>query len=206
MAPIRITELSQNVYSGSQDIYDGAGYELVNLVDNITQDTKDSGRIGDRIELRSIHIQGYVYNHIGVTTNTLTNYRIWVFQYFSDNNVAQPDPSLMLIASSANAGATYGTWSVENIDRIRQYRVLYRSPVMTTVGSYSLAVTGAAGGGDVLRSFEFDVPLANADRNITFFGAAVTGMNHIYMFITTDQATIAINPTVFYTIGVRYLG
>ncbi len=206
MAPVRQAELCQSTFSGSQDIYDGAGYELVNLVDSISQDTKDSGRIGDRIELRSIHIQGYVYNHVGANTNALTNYRIWIFQYFSDNNVAAPDPALMLITSQANAGSTYGTWSIENIDRLRQYKVLYRSKVMTTVGSFSVAVTGAAGGGDVLRTFEFDVPLSGADRNITYFAAATTGMNHIYMLVTTDQATIATNPTVFYSIGVRYIG
>ena len=206
MAPLSRYELNQFSFSGSADIYDGAGFLLTNLVDGITQGDTDQQRLGDRIQLLNVSVHGYFYNHVGATANALTHYRFWIFQFLADNGVAIPVPSSMLLNSSANAGTTYGTFSFENIDRIGQYRVLYRSGIYSTVGSANIAVTGSAGGPGIETPFEFSIPLGRADRNITYFTAGVTGPNHIYMLVTTDQATIATNPTVFYGVRVRYIG
>jgi hypothetical protein len=206
VAPVRRFEVNQFTDSAATDFYDGAGILLVNLVSGIGQGLTDQQRLGDRIQLLDLHIHGYIYNHVGVGTNTLTNYRIIVFQYFSDNGASAPSPANMLISSAANAGSTQGTWSHIQIDRVYQYRIVYDSRPFTTVGSASIAVLGSAGGTGIRTNFSFRVPLRRTDRNITYFAGGANGPNHLYFMVLSDQATIATNPTCFWSSRVRYIG
>lgn len=206
VAPLRRFEVNQFTDSGANDFYDGAGTLLVNLVGSIGQGLTDQQRLGDRIQLLDVFIHGYIYNHVGVGTNTLTNYRIICFQYFSDNGVAAPSVANMLISSTANAGSTQGTWSHTQIDRIFQYKVVYDSRTFSTVGSASIAVLGTAGGSGIRTNFSFRVPLRKTDRNITYFAGGANGPNHLYFMVLSDQASVATNPTCFWSTRIRYIG
>lgn len=206
MAPLRRFEINQYAESGSSDFYDGAGTFLTNIVTGIGQGSTDAQRLGDRLEVKSIRLFGYIFNHLGTTANQLSNFKLVVFQYFGDTSASPPAASTMLLSSSANAGTTYGTWSVYNIDRVYQYRVLYESRIITTVGSGGVAVSGSAGGPGITRAFDFKVPLRNMDRFITYYSGGANGLNHLYFMALSDQSTIATNPTIFWSSVIRYVG
>ncbi len=183
---------------------------MTNLVSSITQGASDSQRVGDHLYLQSILMRFAFSNGFGATANISTHYRVIVFQFFGDNNTL-PLPSAFLLTSNMNAGNTYGTWSNLNVDYLQQYVILYDSmkgshepSKMYTVGSYSQAVTGTAGTPQGLCYWTITVPLSKADRNIRFYAGGAFGPNHVYVLITTDQASIATNPTVSYGSSVRF--
>ncbi len=199
--------------AASGAVYDGAGFILHNFINGIAQGASDSQRNGDHLHLDSINVHINLANGLGATANPAVCYRIIVFQFFGDNNTV-PAPASMLLTSSMNGGATYGTFSFLNVDYLEQYRVLYDTMSnklantepykLFTVGSAAQAVNGSAGGDGITRYLSFSVPLGKADRNIRFYAGGAFGSNHIYLLVTTDQQTIATNPQCSYGYTVRF--
>lgn len=196
-------EVKQYVGSaGYQSISDGAGSILLNLTSGITQGVTDSQRVGDHLFLESVTFRMIMYNQGGTTANPFTNFRIWLFQFFGDNNTL-PLVGSFLLSSSANGGTTQGSMSFENIDYAEQYLVLHRSKIMTTFGTYNDATTGSSSLGVALE-YECQANLSACDKNIRFYAGGAFGPNAIYALITTDQASVATNPSLAYSYKVRF--
>jgi hypothetical protein len=196
-------ELKQ--YAGSagyQSVFDGAGSVLLNLTNGITQGVSDSQRVGDHIYLESVEFRVITQNQGGATANLYTNYRLWLFQFFGDNNTL-PLVGSFLLSSSANEGTTAGSMSFLNIDYAEQYLVLHQSPLWTTVGTYALADTGVPAVQNA-ATYECKADLSRADRNIRYYSGGAFGPNAVYALLTTDQSSVATNPSFTYGYKLRY--
>jgi hypothetical protein len=188
--------------AGLTGFYTGPGFLMVNLVNGITQGLADNQRVGDHLYLDRIHVKMAFSNGLGAGSNPLTTVRVLVFQFFGDNNTL-PIPNSLLLNSSANAGPTYGAYSMFDIDHADQYRVMYDSGTMVIFGTQGLATSGAS---SAINYFvhTFDTRQA-PDRNIRYYAAGAFGSNHIYLLVVSDQAHNAVvEPSANYTYAVRY--
>lgn len=190
--------------AGNTVVYDGvAGAYTVDLT-AVTQGVSGAQRAGDHMFIRNLQLRIMLFNAYGVNSNLEVNWRIFVFQYLGDSSVAaKPVISDLLNTSAANGGGTYGSFSPYDIDYDRQYRILWDSRLLQTYGTFGLAATGVPSFG-LFRNVHKRIPLAKADRNIAFYTGGTTGPNHIFMLVTTDQATIASNPLLVYSSELRF--
>lgn len=195
-------ELKQTSISLAETaFYNGAGFYLTDCTSAITQGVTDAQRIGDHCYLDHIDFRAFVFNNTGNTANTWVHSRIIFFQFFGDNAAAAPAPSNLLLTSAANSGTTYGTWSNFAIDFVNQYKLLYDSGPMLTVGTNQIAAIGLSQSNVVTHKVGRVVPF---DRNIRYYAAAATGPNHVYMLVTSDRATATSNPTVSHSVAMRF--
>jgi hypothetical protein len=196
-------ELKQTAISlAPSAVFDGtAGRILVDLTALVTQGTTDSQRLGDHLYLDRIEANFLVNNQVGATSNPYTTFRVFFFQYFGDSAVA-PTIANMLLSSAANAGPNTGSMSQFDIDHQEQYKVCYDSGLIVTTGTNGLAALGVGNHGQV-HAWKFQIRNI-PDRNIRFYAAGADGPNHIFVIVTTDQATIAVNPTVSYSVALRF--
>jgi hypothetical protein len=190
--------------SASSAFYNAAaGQYLVDLT-AVTQGNSGAQRVGDVLTLIKLRIRAVINNGAGTTSNIRNISRVIFFQYFGDGSVAnKPTIADFLQTSSSNIGTQYGSFSTYDIDYSRQYRVLWDSGLILTLGSNQLAVTGQP----PIQQFhllDMDVPLHHADKNIAFYTGGTTGPNHIYMLVTADQATIATNPSIEFSSELRF--
>jgi hypothetical protein len=188
--------------AGLTGFYTGPGFLMVNLVNGIVQGLGDNQRVGDHIHLDRIHVKMAFSNGLGAGSNPLTTVRVLVFQFFGDNNTL-PIPNSLLLNSSANAGPTYGSYSMFDIDHSEQYRVMYDSGTKMIFGSNGLATSAATPAANYIVH-TFDARPAH-DRNIRYFAGGAFGSNHIYLLVVSDQATNGVvQPSANYTYSVRY--
>lgn len=191
-------------FTQSGSYFNAAAGQTIIDVTQITQGNSGAQRVGDVAQIRRLHLRLLLYNGVGATANPRTLSRVIFFQYFGDNSVAnKPTIIDFLQSTAANAGNTYGTFSTFDIDYGRQYRVLWDSGMILTLGTNSLAVTGFP----PLESYhklDLDIPLGSAQKDIAYYTGGITGPNHIFMLITADTATIATNPTYILTTELRF--
>lgn len=181
---------------GGQACYDGNGYTLSDIT-ACSQGTSDANRLGDTFIIDSAMVRYGLVNNTGASACPFVTWRILVFQYLGDSSVSGvPSIANLLLASSANSGTTQGTHSFFNRDYARQYIVLADSGPIVTTGSAATAVNGSAGGEGVAKAGVLKVNLSRADRFIGCYAGANTGPNHIFLMVTTDQASVSSNPTV----------
>jgi hypothetical protein len=183
-------------------VFSGVAGQLVQDLTNVTQGVSGAQRTGDQLTPKSLILHLNLWNNTGVTSNLVTNWRIFVFRYKADSSVAaKPIISDLLQTNPANNGTTYGSFSNYDIDYDRMYHVLWDSGMIQTVGNHGQVITGATSLGE-WRLIKKRVPVGKS--RIDFFTGATTGFNHIYMLITTDQATIASNPLVSWSSQFRF--
>lgn len=188
--------LNTAVFSGT------AGQFMVDL-SAVAQGVSGAQRIGDRLTPHSLLLRFNLWNNTGVTSNLVCNWRLFVFQYKADSSIAaHPIVSDFLQTNPANAGTTYGSFSNYDIDYDRMYHMLWDSGIIQTVGNHGSAITGVPSLGE-WRVLQKRIPLGK-NRIVDFFTGATTGFNHIYLCVTTDQATIASNPLLTYSSQFRF--
>jgi hypothetical protein len=188
--------LNTGVYSGT------AGQFMVDL-SAVAQGISGAQRAGDRLYPVNLLLRFNLWNNTGVTSNLVCNWRIFVFQYKADSSVAnKPIISDFLQTNPANAGTTYGSFSNYDIDYDRMYHMLWDSGIIQTVGNHGQVVTGVTAFGE-FRALHKTIPLGRR-RIVDFFTGATTGFNHIFLCLTTDQATIASNPLLTYASQFRF--
>jgi len=124
-----------------------------------------------------------------------------------DEYITDPVIANLFLPSAMNGGNVEGAFSYRNIDRIKQVNMLFDSDAsIYTTGSASLAPNGSTGGPQLYQMRTWEIPLSQSDRNIQYYAAGVDGPNHIFLLITTDQATnAAANPLVSYGFCLRFL-
>ncbi len=190
--------------SGNNSYFDGAAGQYMVDLTPVTQGNSGAQRAGDVLYLTALHLKCVLSNGMGTTSNIRNLHRVIIFQYLGDNSAAgKPTIADFLQISTNNVGNTYGSWSTLDIDYARQYRVLWDSGLVLTVGSNALAPTGVPAVGN-FHVINMNVPLARAQRNIAYYTGGVTGPNHIYMLFTSDQATQTTNPSAGWTTEVRF--
>jgi hypothetical protein len=189
----------------SSPYYNGAAGQFMIDVTAVTQGVSGAQRTGDVLQAVQLHLRAVLYNGVGTTANSRNISRIIFFQYFGDGSVAnKPIISDFLQTSAANLGTTYGSFSTFDIDYARQYRVLWDSGLILTVGTAQLAVTGVPQVG-VYHHIDRQIPLSGAQKNLAYYTGGTTGPNHIYMLVTADQASQTTNPTLTYSLEFRFL-
>jgi len=200
-----VEEVKQFNYSvGSTPVYDGAAGQFLVDLTAVTQGVSGAQRAGDHLFIRHLQLRLLFFNNYGVNSNLETSFRAFVFQYLGDSSVAaKPIISDFLNISAANGGNTYGSFSSFDIDYDRQYRMLYDSKLVSTYGTFGLAATGVPSSG-LFRHLYKAVSLVRCDRNISFYTGGTTGPNHVFLLITTDEATIAANPSVYVSAELRF--
>ena len=187
-----------NYYNGA-----GAGMYLTDLT-AVAQGASGAQRVGDHLFAKYLFLRIGLYNGVGAAANNRTVTRMFVFQYFGDGSVAgKPIISDFLQASAANAGATYGSYSSYDIDYGRQYRILWDSGPVVTLGTNGVAAIGVSPR-QVFYNVDHVVDLRPADRNIAFYTGGTTGPNHIYFMVTADTISTATNPTLTYNAELRF--
>lgn len=180
-----------------------AGQTIIDLT-QITQGVSGAQRVGDVARLVRLHVSLLLNNGVGATANARTISRVIFFQYLGDNSVANKPTIIDFLQTNANnAGNTYGSFSTYDIDYGRQYRVLWDSGMILTIGTNGLAALGVPPVG-VYHKLDFNIPLKRAQRDLAFYTGGITGPNHIFMLLTSDQATIATNPTYNITSEARF--
>jgi hypothetical protein len=188
--------LNAAVYAGA------AGQYMVDL-SAVTQGVSGAQRTGDSLYPTSLLLRFNLWNNTGVTSNLVCNWRIFIFQYKADSSVAaKPIVSDFLQTNPANAGTTYGSFSNYDIDYDRMYTIHWDSGLIQTVGNHGQVITGAPSLGE-WRIVEKMVPLGR-NRSVDYFTGTTTGFNHIFLCVTTDQATIASNPLLTYSSQFRF--
>jgi hypothetical protein len=199
--PPRIEIKQINVSANSATFYDAAAGSIVLDITAIAQGNTGATRVGDLAMLHSLSYKFLIYNGIGATCNSVVVSRVLFFQYMGDSSVAnKPTIAEMFNVSNANGGTTYGSFSAFDIDYARQYHVLYDTTCMT-IGAPAGATSTYAG---ITHYGQFQVPLARAQREISFYAGATTGPNHIYMAVTSNCASVATNPSISYNLDVRF--
>jgi hypothetical protein len=184
-------------------VYAGTAGQYITDLTNVTQGVSGAQRVGDRLTPISLVLRFNLWNNTGVTSNLVCNWRIFIFQYKADSSVAaKPILSDLLQTNPANAGTTYGSFSNYDIDYDRMYHVLWDSGIVQTVGNHGQVVTGVTSYGE-WSLIQKRIPLGK-NRIIDYFTGATTGFNHIFMAVTTDQATIASNPLLTYSSQFRF--
>lgn len=190
--------------SGQTAYFNAAAGQVIVDVTAVTQGNSGAQRVGDVLSLTGIHFRAVINNGQGVTAPIRNITRILFFQYLGDCSVAgKPTIADFFQTSTSNIGNTYGSFSTFDIDYARQYRVLWDSGLVLTVGSSQVAVTGVPPIG-VFKEFDLHVPLRNAQRDIAFYTGLNTGPNHIFLLVTGDQQTIATNPSISYSLECRF--
>lgn len=190
-----------NVSAAGAAYYDGVAGSIMLDVTAIAQGNTGATRVGDSCRLQQLSFQGAIYNNIGAGANQVVNTRILFFQYMGDTSVAnKPIISDMLNVSNANGGTTYGTWSAFDIDYGRVYRVLWDLQLTTYAAPTGVTSTYIG----VTKDFHANIPLSRAQRELNFLAGATTGNNHIFMCVTSAQATAAANPSITYNLDVRF--
>jgi len=196
---VEIKQIGSSLSRGAY--YDAAAGSILVDITAIAQGNTGATRVGDMASLQQLLFSMYIVNGTGATANAVTISRILFVQYFGDSSVAgKPTIAELFNASNANAGNTYGTHSAFDIDYARIYRVLSDKRYMTfgaPAGQTSTFVGWAA-------QAHYSIPLGRAQREITYFAGATTGPNHIFLIITSDQATIATNPLISYNLDIRF--
>lgn len=186
----------------NQAVYDNLGQYIVDLT-AVTQGVSGAQRVGDKLYPMSLMLRFNLWNNTGVTSNLVCNWRIFIFQYRADSSIAaHPTLADFLQTNPANAGTTYGSFSNYDIDYDRMCHVLWDSGLIQTVGNHGQVVTGATSLGEwaiVQKSITL-----GRNRSIDYFTGTTTGFNHIFLAVTTDQATIASNPLLTYSSQFRF--
>jgi hypothetical protein len=199
-------ELKQYVASAvASPVFDGAGTILQNMLSGVGQGIGDNQRIGDHLYLQNIRMRFQFNNNWGAGSNLFTTWRVIVFQFLGDNTNV-PLVASLLLQSAVNAGTTQGAYSFMNIDYTDQYVVLYDNAgkLIQTTGSGTAAGNGSIGGPAICADLDVVVPLQRCNRNIRFYAGGATGPNHVYVLVTTDQASAAVNPLMGYGFAVRF--
>lgn len=198
----RIEVKQINVSARNVAYYDAAAGQIMIDVTAIAQGNTGATRVGDMAVLQQLSFQYWIYNSSGATANLTTITRIVFFQYMADSSVAgKPTLADMFNVSNANVGATYGAFSAFDIDYARTYRVLSDKKVET----FGCAVAPTAIVYGISQMGRYSVPLSRAQRELNFQAGATTGNNHIFMLVTSDQQTTALNPLISYNLDVRFV-
>ncbi len=202
-----LAEVKQYAASATAaSIWDGAGNILSDMTAGITQGVADNQRIGDSLWLQNVEVKALGLCPTGVNTPGYCYFRVIIFQFKGDSTNA-PTIANLLLTSNMNNGSVAGSWSFYDKDHVRLLRVLYDSHATKhgTIGSNGLAVTGApAPLNGPLTSFEFNVPLARASRQVNYYAAGAQGDGHIYFLATTDQSQQTNNPSLTYGYVIRF--
>ncbi len=197
-------EVKLTPISGTSTYYDGAAGQYLFDMMNVTQGNSGAQRTGDVLNLVSIHLKAVITNGQGTTSNLRNVHRAIIFQYLGDSSVAgKPTIADFMQISTNNVGNTYGSFSTFDIDYARQYRVLWDSGLILTVGTNQLAPTGVPAIGN-FHVVNLNVPLGRAQRSIAYYTGGITGPNHIFMMFTADQASQTTNPSVAVTFEIRF--
>jgi hypothetical protein len=184
-------------------VYSGLVGQYIADLTAVTQGVSGAQRVGDKLFPFQLLLRFNLWNNTGVTSNLVTNWRIWVFQYKADSSIAaHPSIADFLQTSVANAGTVHGSFSNYDIDYDRECHILWDSGIVQTVGNHGAVVTGVPSLGE-WALIEKNITLGR-NRRIDFFTGGTTGYNHIFLAVTTDQATIASNPLLTYSSQFRY--
>jgi hypothetical protein len=184
-------------------VFSGLSGQYIVDLSAVTQGQSGAQRTGDQLYPTSLLLRFNLWNNTGVTSNLVCNWRILIFQYKGDSSVAgKPTIADLLQTNPANAGTTYGSFSNYDIDYRRICTMHWDSGLIQTVGNHGQVVTGSPSFGEWCI-VEKVVPLGR-DRIVDFFTGTTTGYNHLFMAVTTDQATIASNPLLTYSSQFRF--
>jgi len=196
----RIEIKQVNVSARGVVFYTGTAGSLLLDVTAIAQGATGATRVGDMATLQKLLFRYSIYNALGAGSNLNLNSRIIFFQYLADSSVAgKPTIADLFNVSIANAGTTYGAFSAFDVDYARTYRVLWDSWCLT-YGAPGGFLTAYGSGHHGMAS----IPLKRAQRDINFQAGATTGNNHIFLMVTSDEATAAANPSISYNLDVRF--
>lgn len=181
-------------------VFDGAGGVIISQLTNMAQGVADNQRVGDEATLKWLRVHMFFSNQAGATANPYTFFRVVIFQYHRSDNA--PQIAELFLVSSANGGATYGTFSSRNIDYMGIYNVLYDKTIKTVQGAANAANYGA--NSSYAQELQIRVPLKYAKRKIQYLAASTTSTNGIYILITTGQVSTATDPVTAYTATVGF--
>lgn len=184
--------------SGFQTVYAGAGTVIIGLT-RVTQGLQDNQRVADELTLQKIQIRLNMQNNQGAAANYWNLFRVMIFQY--KNSDMAPSAGQLLNIANANGGVV-GTFSSRNIDYLNTYNVIYDRVFKTEQGVAS--VNNYAQTGVYSRYVKITPSLRRVKRKIQYQAGTDSHTNGIWMLITTDQATIANNPSFEYDCNVNY--
>jgi len=157
----------------------------------IPQNTSDTGRIGDQVNLLSYQFKYHVA--CGDPTNIV---RVALFQWLEDDTVVVPTATqLFQLGPSGSAGDIYSTW---NHDRRKMYRVLYDK-------RHFLAGNGTAATSPFSASTQRHHNHRGKfkKKTIEYVSALTTGMGNLYICYVADSSILP-NPTITYDLEFYY--
>lgn len=173
---------------GATSVYDGVAGMFTTKMTNMSQGLLDNNRVGDEINIKSIHVRGLLTAPYGATTNSSVTFRLFVVQYKQNEAIQAPTIGDMLLQSNANEGADYGTFSSRNIDQLGVYHVLYDRLHTLVTGN---ANANNYGQPNSEKHFQFKVPMKYLKRKIQFIAAGNNATNGIWFIATTNRTTKA---------------
>lgn len=179
----------------TQVVSDGAGSYFTELT-SVPQGDTDSTRDGDELYLKHLDVMIRMSNGVGINSYGHIVWRVMLFQYKSQDNT--PVISEMLSNSAANVGTVGGSFSHRNIDYLGVYNVLY-DKTFTTHGSNGAIVMGGYDYADQEKVVKIRCPLKYAKKKIQFENGTSSASNAIWMLVTTDKDSVAVNPTITYS-------
>lgn len=185
------TEYKQMAYGASTgSIYCGtAGLYTLDITGQIIQGIGDSQRVGDEINIKSLHMRFNLWNNIDLA---YTTWRIIVFQYKTHSLSFPPTLAQMVLQSASNTGGTYGAMSSRNIDFMNSYHVLYDKMIMTDKTTFTS------------KLLRVSIPLKYAKKKIQYSAAGVSTLDGLFLFITTHAGTTTNNPAAQVDLNLSY--
>lgn len=157
---------------------------------NIAQALTDVGRIGDKINVKSIRIRGVVqtFPNPGNNNNALL-FKLCVFQYHDvvDGTVATINAQLPITQVFYPGWDTLnvGPDSFTNMDRRTQFTVLYEK---------LFKVTNVIDNIPGMHVLNFKVPLKYAKRHTEYISGSTTQAANHYFLVVLDQSNQTTNP------------
>lgn len=168
----RFNQTISTDYSGS----------LVDLTALIAQGITVAGRVGDRIDLRSIEWRGQI------TSADSHNFVRFALVQFRENSTAGAPVIGDWLETVNNTLAPTTLW---NWDRRTEYRVLWDKTYYVDTGD------------DYALQFAGKIPSTKLKTSVHYDPGVNTGSNHVYLLIITDSAAVT-HPSVSYDMRITY--
>lgn len=158
--------------------------QFQNVTGGISQGITDTQRIGDKIRIRGIQVEGWCT--VADTTNLV---RICVFQWKQNNALVAPASNYII----QYTGSGIAPMSPFNNDLQGGNYVMLYTRVLKLVSGTDKSIV----------RFRFRVPMKYCKRLVEFYVAGTQGTNHIYMMGISDSGAPA-HPNLFMMARVWY--
>lgn len=173
-----------------------AGYDTWTHLTAVPQSagaSTDSSRIGDQIEIKSIHIKMSMFNNVG-NIGSAANFNNFIRVICVQYNESDGSPTTAEMLLNGGGTALKGSYSHFNVDYRHDYHVLYDKTIMLVGNVPIAAATNPVVPANYSHFLQFNIPLKRAKKQVRFLGGGTNSNDGIWMIVLGGAGTTTNNP------------